>query len=906
MRLNTTYLATIGVAIIVFIGISLFFAKPVLDGKQLRQYDIIQHKGMSKEIEDYREKGEQIYWTNSMFSGMPAYMISIYYKGNVFNSVNFALLKVIPAPASLILLLMVSFFIMLLCMKVEPPLAIAGAVAFAFSTYFIIITTAGHNAKTNAIAYLPALFGGLYMAYRSNAFLGAAIASLFFVLELVSNHPQMTYYFGFFLLFFVLFEFAGSIKDGHFKQFALASALLLIGIGLSVGAHYSYLKTTTEYSKYSTRGKSELTADAGNKTAGLDRDYITQWSYGVGETMTLLIPNFKGGESGSIADNKTGLDAVKGNLKQMVAQSDAYFGDQPFTAGPVYAGAFIVVIAFFGLFFVKDRLKWALLLATILTIVLSWGKNLQVVPSYMVLLFRLQLLFLLFYGVASFIKLKPEIRKYVLFANLGIWILLPVLGSLLGIMSDPVPFNPTNWFLDNVPGYDKFRAVASILIVPEVTIPLLAFFTLSIILTKPERLNESVTVLQVPFSFTYKQLFFYISGIFGLLLLLMYVMPDAFNTFFKAGEYQNLTDQLTQAGADGGIIADFLGNLENARKAIFKADVLRSLIFVVLGCGLVIGFILKPFNKYVFSGALLVLVLADLVTVNYRYMSEKNFIPKKNLEANILPESIADQMIAQDPSLNKRVLNLTVSPFNDATTSYRHKSIGGYHGAKLKKYQELVDNRLSMDIERLNQTFQNRPTMGKIDSTLAQCGALNMLNTKYIIISSKGAPLLNTHALGNGWFPDKVQTVANADEEIALVNRFNPLETAVVEKKFESALTGVTAGRDSNSYIKLTSYHPDRMVYETGSSSQKLGVFSEIYYPDGWEATIDGKPTDIVKVNYVLRGLNIPAGKHTVEFNFVSRFPTDEKKSLAFSSALALFIIALVTKELLPYFRRKD
>lgn len=836
MKIDKIFFWELGIGLLICLAISLFFVSPALQGKQLKQFDILQFEGSAKEIKDYREKGEQILWTNSMFSGMPAYIISTAYKGNVFTHIRIFLLEVLPKPAPLIFLLMLNFFILMIAVRTEPWLAVTGALAFAFSTYFIVIMAAGHNAKVDAIAWLPGVLGAMYITYRRNLWAGAGLFGLLFAMELKASHPQMTYYFSFLAIAFVIGEAVGMVREKQFPRFLKASALLGLMAFLALGASWSYLKTTNDYSKYSIRGKSELTSEADNKTSGLDRDYITQWSNGISETMSFLIPNFKGGESGDISKNADALQAVSAKERRML-QGNAYWGDQPFTGGPVYAGAGIFMLFIFALFYFKDRMKWPLLAASLFLTVISWGRN---IPSF------------------------------------------------------------TDFMMDHFPMYNKFRAVASALIIPELVIPFLALASLAVLIKNRDSFNQPSVLMGKTMRFHNGQLFLGVAGGMVLLLGLMFAVPGLFNTFFAQGEYDDIMARFMEMGALPEQAAEYLGVLETARVAIFRADVLRSLLFVVLTAAMVWSYGKFGYHKYLFGAGIFVITASDLITVNRRYLNENNFVNKNES----FKKTIADAEILRDTDLNYRVANLAVSTFQDATTSYYHKSIGGYHGAKLKKYQEVIEKGLSPELERMIALIQAGPGAEELQNLLQNIHVLNRLNTRYFILNPQGAPMRNPYALGNAWFPQEIVWVNNADEEMNQMLAQNPKQAAVVDKKFEQTLAGVQIGKDSVSSAKLTAYHPEKLTYEVNAAADRLLVFSEIWYPEGWFCYIDGKETPLARADYLFRAVKIPAGKHQVELVFAPRFQTDENISLAFSLSLLLFALGLLTKEALPFFKK--
>lgn len=840
MKTNKELIIALIVGFLLCVGLSAVFVFPVFKGKALKQHDITQYVGSAQEADAYKKaEKEQILWTNSMFSGMPTYVVTATYTGNVFSAIHKFSKSILPHPASYIFLLLINFFILLLVMKVDPWTSLAGAVAFAFSTYFIVILAAGHNAKVDAIVWLPGVFAGLYMAYRRNMWLGTAMFGFYMAIEISASHPQMLYYFAFMAFAFVVAEFIGQAIEGKFLNFVKTSALIGMVAALAVGSNWSYLKSTNDYAKYSIRGPSELTSNAANKTSGLDRDYVTQWSNGVGETWTLLVPNFKGGASADISGNKTAVNSVPAQQRQMLRGMDAYFGDQPSTGGPIYAGAGVFFLFIFSLFFVKDRLKWALLFAFVLTVMMSWGINF---PRF------------------------------------------------------------TNFMLDHFPLYNKFRAVVSAMVVPELIIPILAFVGLGAMVSDPDSMKKKFTVFGFELPFENRIVYFVLFGFFVLILGLMYLMPGLFNSFFASGEYESLTGQLQSMGADANLAGQILDSLETARIAIFRADVLRSLVFLILTAGIVALYFSFKFHRYILAAAIFLITTVDMMGVNRRYLNDKNFTDKKEMTTQ--PKRPADQAILQDPDINYRVANLAVSMFNDATTSYYHKSIGGYHGAKLKRYQELIENGITPELQSMYGVLQGGATPGKVDTMLRNLNVLNMLNTRYYILDPGAQPLRNPYALGNAWFPSQIKWVDNADAEIAELQQIDTRTTAVADKKFEADLAVPALTADSTSTIRQTAYHPEKMDYESKTATDKIAVFSEIWYPEGWFCYIDGNEVPIGRVNYVLRAVKVPAGSHKIEFVFKPRFHEDERVSLIVSLILLLVVLGFSGKEIYRYIKK--
>ena len=791
------------IAIIAFYVIAIGYFTPVIfENKQLHQTDIRKGAGMGQDIGQHAREnnGEKSLWASRMFSGMPAYQIAPNYKSSpVLTPVRRTVEGWLPSPANYLFAYMLGFFILLLSLRVNPWLAIVGAVAYGFSSYFLIIIEAGHIWKVWVLEFIPLTLAGIIWAYRGRLLLGGAVTALFFALQLHSNHVQMTYYFLLFVLVFAVCRFIYDIKNKQWVKFVKASGVLLVAAGIGFGANATHMLLSAKYTGQTIRGESELTHNAGNKTGGLDRDYVTQWSYGIGETFTLLIPNTKGGATGYMGQNHAPevRSAVPGNdARQFVSQQNSYWGDQPFTSGPVYAGAFILFLFVFGLFVVKGYLKWALLVGTIFSILLSWGHH--------------------FMGL-------------------------------------------TNLFLDYFPLYNKFRAVSSILVIAELTIPVLALLALTELLKNPKLLAEKRKELYISLGLT--------AGV----ALLFILMPRTFFPFFSDEETLAYAQYMRNPS-----YASLFDALETARVSAFRADAWRSIIIISIGAALLWLYGAKKIKQPLLIGALAVLVLFDLATVDKRYLDNSDFVPKATTKVawEMTP---ADKTILEDADPNYRVFNLAASPFQDASTSYYHKSVGGYHAAKLRRYQELIDRYLSkMDME-----------------------VLNMLNTRYLITSGEdGQPRvrINTDAFGNAWFVDSLQIVQNADEELAALGEVDLKTTAVVDVRFSNQLEGFTSQRDETASVILTEYKINDLQYKVTSEREQVVVFSEIYYNDGltaWEAFIDGKPAPHFRANYVLRALRVPAGEHTVEFVFKPKaYARLEATSVGCLTLLFLAIIA--------------
>ncbi len=810
------------VAIIAFVLISLIYFTPALEGKKLKQGDIDRFKGMSKEITDFRHTtGEQTLWTNNMFSGMPAYFISVQFEGNLFKKVNKALQLGLPHPANQVFVYFLGFFILLLVMRVKPWIAAVGALAFAFSSYFFIIIEAGHNSKAAAVAYMAPVVAGIILTYRGKYIAGALLTAFFLALEIAANHLQITYYLFLIILVYGIYELVDTYRNKTWKHFVKATGFLIVAALLAVGTHATSLLISSDHTQFTTRGKSELTSNEENKTSGLDRDYITQWSYGIPETFTLLVPDFMGGASyGEVGENSNMYELLikyripKNDAKAIASQLPLYWGTQPFTSGPVYVGAIIFFLFIFGLFVIKGKLKWWLLTVTVLSILLAWGHNFM-------------------------------------------WF--------------------TNLFLDYFPGYNKFRAVTMILVIAEFSIPLLAILALSKVFEK-ERDNALLM----------KGLKYSVIIVGGVLLILLAIPGVLFN-FSNAGDM----NYLSSMGYPAEMHKEVLAALEADRARILRLDTFRSLAFIVLSAGFIWLFIKKKIKMAYAIAGIAILILVDMWAVNKRYLNDSNF-ERSSVVDNPFKPSEADRQIMADREAGYRVLNLTVNPFSDASTSYFHHSIGGYHGAKLKRYQELIDYQIEPEMNRLFTILRSETDPGRIESVIQQLPVLNMLNTKYfIIMSSQGpVPVKNAYAPGPAWFVGEYEIVENADEEISSVGDIDPRTTLVLDKRFKQQVEGKIFTIDTNASITLEDYKPNHLTYKSNAGSEQLAVFSEVYYPNGWTAYIDGEAVSHFRANWILRAMLVPAGEHLIEFKFEPKiYSTGETISYASSILLLLLIV---------------
>ena len=803
------------IAIVAFVIISFaYFTPAVFQGRVLAGDDHVGMIGANQDVVDYRaETGISSRWTNSIFGGMPNYQMAPSYQSQMpIKFLDKVYHLFLPTYVWYIFVLLLGFYILMRVIGMSVLLSALGAVAWAFSSYFPIIIGVGHIWKVMVLAYIPPTIAGIRLTYRGKYIAGGLLTAFFAASQICANHLQMTYYFLFVILFLVIAEAVLAFRRKQVATFLKATGVLLIAAILAVGVNLSNLYHTYEYSKESMRNGSELVkADAGNQTAdGLDRDYITQWSYGIGETFSLLIPDVKGGASNiPLSSHKAAARKAPANLRQYLGQFGSYWGEQPGTSGPVYVGAFVLFLFVLGIFIVKGPVKWALVAATLLSILLSWGSN--------------------FMGL-------------------------------------------TNFFIDHVPLYSKFRTVASILVIAEFTIPFLAVLALKEIIDDPSVLKKR------------KAAFWGSAALTAGVALVFALMPKVFFPGFVSS-----SEMAALGSLDDQSRMLFTGMLEDVRGAIFTADAWRSFAIIAVGVALLLllrGGKLKA-NVAVLLCALLCFI--DLWTVDKRYVNDSLFITPKQLNT-VAEKSEIDKYILQDTDPDYRVLNLTTNVFNDNTTSYWHKSVGGYSAVKLRRYQEMIEEHISPEIialyEEVNSAGGN---LGAVPVT--KYPVINMLNTKYIVFpvgENQAMPLRNPNALGNGWFVDKVVTVDDANSEIALIHGINPAEVAVVEKSFAEAV----GNGGSQGTVVLKEYAPNRLVYETDSEGPGTAVFSEVYYPS-WQAFIDGKEVKVGRADYILRALAVPAGHHEIEFVFdpVSLKRTERYAGMSFGIMVATALI---------------
>ena len=797
------------IAVITFAAISwIYFYPNDVKGDVLQQNDIMQGLANGQEVKSFEQQtGEKSWWTDALFGGMPTFQIAPSYQGTTMLNPASALYRLyFPTPVSWIFLLMLGFFLLMLAFKVKWYYAVLGAIGYAFSSYFFILMGAGHIWKLMVLAYIPPTLAGIVWCYRGKYLGGMAVAAFFAALQLASNHVQMTYYSMFIIVALVIAFLVKAIMDKQVKRWCIATAALAVAAVLALAANSPNLLMTYKYSQETIRGgHSELTPkgeDAVNAKptkGGLDKDYITQWSYGKGETFTLLIPNVKGGatikpEKGdnrmlSLGETKKAEKLVNtGQMSQqdyqILSQFPQYFGDQPMTNGPVYVGALICALFLLGCFIVKGPVKWALLIVTIISILLSWGHNMM-------------------------------------------WL--------------------TDWMIDHFPMYNKFRTVASILVLAEIAMPILAVLGLRELFKEPYGWRKHKVALLASF------------GVCAAICLLAAVAPGIFG-HFSAEEHEQLvaTGQIQQyPSVDAAIAA--------VRGALVSGDAWRSLIVILIGFGVIFAYLKGKFNEMVATLIVAGIVLVDMYAVNKRYIDSESFTSHYDLPEQQFVQRPADAQILKDKDMNYRVMD--IQHFGEAMPSYFHKTVGGYHAAKLSRYNDLINNQIAKN----------------------NIQVLNMLNTRYVIVDEQTVQG-NPDALGNAWFVDSLTYVDNADQEMAFLDNFNPARSAVADAKFREQLGNASAVQPGDT-IYETSYAPNHLTYKSHSANGGLAVFSEIYFPWGWKVNVDGKPVEMGRVNYVLRALQLPAGDHEIDFKFA---PDEVSKTQTWAKVAVVVIYLLL------------
>ena len=805
-----------------------YFFPADIEGRILYRHDASAGRGAGQEGVEYRAKtGERTRWTNALFSGMPTYQMSPSYGSTeVLSKAADAYHLWLPENVWYVFAYLLGFYILLRAFDFRQHLAALGSILWAFSTYFLIIIAAGHIWKVWALAYLPPMIAGIVLAYKGKYLWGLLLTAVFTAFEINANHVQMTYYYLFIIFFLIVAWLVDAIRKHELERFAKATAVCALGAVIGVCINLSNLYHTWQYSQESMRGKSELVKkNSENQTnSGLERDYITQWSYGIGETWTLLIPNTKGGASMPLSMNETAMAKADPNYASIYQQIGQYWGEQPGTSGPVYVGAFVMMLFILGLFIVKGPVKWALLAATVLSIMLSWGKN--------------------FMGL-------------------------------------------TDFFIDYMPMYAKFRTVASILVIAEFTIPLLAMLALRELFTV-DGSNGLASKSSVNCKPSTVNKYLYISfALTGGIALLMGLFPTMFfDSFISTSEMSALRSLPAEH------VGPLTANLTEMRQAMFTSDCMRSFYVILMGTAILLFWYFGKLKQKYAVGAILILCLVDLWIVNKRYLNDGMFVPKSEREAP-QQKTQTDELILRDQSLDYRVLNLASNTFNENETSYYHKSIGGYHAAKLRRYQELVERHINPEMQRLFKAVSEAAgdmTQVNGDSIFP---VLNMLNAKYFILPLEGGqtvPIQNPYVYGNAWFVDQLSYVDNANQEIDALGQINLRHQAVADKKFQEQL-GDAVEQDTASVVTITAYEPNRLTYDVNSGKGGVLVFSEIFYP-GWTATVDGEPVELGRVDYVLRAMNVKPGRHEVVLSFFPK-TVNTTETIAYVSYVILILVVL-------------
>jgi len=803
-----------------FLALALAYMSPVLDGKVLSQHDMTAFEGVRQELEKFEEEtGESSQWTNSQFSGMPAFHVGpTGAKTTIFREIARVLRFGAGSnnPIAILFAYLFCFYILLLTLRLSPWLSAIGAIAFALSSYNLIILQPGHINKAYAIAFMAPVVAGILLSYRGKYLAGGLIFLLGLGIELYYNHLQITYYLLLLSLIIVLSKGVFAMLEKQLKRFLTASAVLLVAAVLALLPNFSSLWTNYEIAKQSIRGKPELTLNQENQTSGLDSDYALSWSYGKVETFSLMIPYMTGGKTAAIGENEKAMERVSPQFKETVAGQNQYWGAKASTSGDNYSGAIVVFFFVLGLLLIRGPMRWWIIISSLLSIMLAWGSN------------------------------------------------FPALS---------------HFFLDHVPFYNKFRTVEMTLVIVCFNIPLLAFLAIDRILKEPDLILQNRKQFLIAF------------GLTGGLSLLFFLIPGMF-TFFTEREQLIFNQQLQ--GADMQYASQFrlfMDELEQARIYLFRHDAIRSFVLIALAFVLTWYFASKKLKLAWFLAGLAILVTLDLWLIDRRYLNKDNFVSKRQ-HSNTLAPTPADEFILQDPDIHFRVANLTVSPWQDGTTSYHHKSIGGYHGIKMRRYQDLIELYLSQGLQNIIGVLNAQPSAMQVDSVLAAQQVLNMINTKYFILNPSSQPLRNPHAMGHAWLVNGVKLVENADEEYLALGNTDLTKVAVVDRRFKDLLPENLGPQEARGTVELTEYRPNKMTYRVSLDQRALVVFSDVYYEGGWQATIDGEPASLLRANYILRALPVDAGEHTLEFAFVFEpFEKGEKISLVGSWLVLLLLL---------------
>ena len=834
--------------VLLFAVISFAYFFPAdTEGRILYRHDSSAGRGAGQELTEYYQRtGERTRWTNSLFSGMPTYQMAPSYDSQqVLNEVGKFYHLWLPENVWYVFAYLLGFYILLRAFDFRRELAVLGSVIWAFSSYFFIIIAAGHIWKVVALAYLPPMIAGIVLAYRGRYLWGFVVTALFTALEIQANHVQMTYYYMFVILFMVLAYLWDAVRQKRLSQFGKATGVCVVAAALGVVVNLSNLYHTWQYTQESMRGKSELVKknSANQTSSGLDRDYITQWSYGIDETWTLLVPNAKGGASVPLAQNEKAMEKADPQFYQIYQQIGQYWGNQPGTSGPVYVGAFVLMLFILGLFIVKGPMKWALFAATVLSVLLSWGRNFM-------------------------------------------WF--------------------TDLFLDYVPMYAKFRTVASILVIAEFTIPLLAMLALKKIFDTPDFFTQKIKIYlgtarhNIVSYDTTNMFWLWVSfAATAGMALLFAIMPSVFFPDYVSASELEAMKQIPSE-----YLGPLLANLQEVRISIFTADCWRTFFIVVLGTAMLLLVRYRKLQPKYAVGAIIVLCLVDMWQVNKRYLNDGMFV-ERSVRETPQTETNTDRLILQDRAKDYRVLNLASNTFNENETSYYHKSIGGYHAAKLRRYQEMIDYYISPEMQRL------MPAIAKAQGDMTAVPGdslypvLNMLNTKYFIMPLQGGqtvPLQNPYAFGNAWFVDNVKYVDNANQEIDAIKTLDLRHEAVADRKFKDDL-GEAQPQQSTSVVTLKKYEPNELTYSVQSQKGGVVVFSEIYYP-GWTATVDGQDVPVGRVNYILRAISVKPGQHTVVLTFKPQ--TIKNTETAAYVAYLLIVLAIAAGVFFEVRKKKE
>lgn len=808
------------IIILLFVVTAYLFTPQVFQNKVVNQSDISSWRGMANEIIEYNQANPQedpTLWTNSMFSGMPATTISVIYQGDYTDYIYRAIHSISgKRPPSYLLISLIGSFLLFMAFGVNIWLSALGAFAITFCSYNMQIIQVGHNSKMVAIAFMPWVLAALVYAYRRKPLLGSLLFAFALSFQIKANHPQITYYLAIIVVGFALAQLYLAFKEKLVPKFIKTSALLLLMGLLGIAVNINHLWPTYEYSKYTMRGGSQLALEKGINQEGLDIAYATNWSYSPGEMPNLMIPNFNGGSSGGeLSVNSETFKALQkagySGAQQAIKQMPLYWGPQPFTAGPMYMGAISVFLFILGLILIRGPEKWWLAAVSLLAVLLSWGSNLQFL---------------------------------------------------------------TEFFFNYMPLYNKFRTVSMILVILQITIPLLAIFTLNrLLVTQKNGVKDSALEKN-----RVKNALLISLGITAGISLLFMLIPSLAGSFVS-----NSDAQLPEV---------IRGALVNDRMSLLRADALRSLIFI-LASGLILwlGYLGK-LKRSVAFGLFALLIVADLGFAGHRYLNGSHFVKSRDFENQYALRPV-DKTILEDQDPNYRVLDLSINTFNDSHVSYHHKTIGGYSPAKLQTYQDMIDVHITKEMAQFGQDIAQCRTVEEAQDSMGEYPVLNMLNTKYFILGADNMPVINNSAYGNSWFVSQIVEATTLNQEIeTLGSGVDLTNTAVVHSQFISQTVGVsTDSLSTEEIIVLTHYSPNKLTYQYNALAPRLAIFSEIYYPAGWKAYIDGEPASILKANYILRALNVPAGSHTVEFEFD---PESFSKGALYSSVASGILIALL------------